>query len=478
MPLRTTAEYRASLQDARRVFFRGQRVDDVTTHPAMAEAVTHAAIDFEMAEQPEFRDLAVVGSGPDEYSRYFHLPTTADDLLKRSALIESATREGRTLVVLIKEIGTDALFGLHLATKAMDDAIGTSYLHRVQSFLDMCREKDLALAVAQTDVKGDRSRSPSDQSHPDYYVRIVERRPDGIVVSGAKVHTSVSVNSNELIVLPTRAMSERDADYAVAFAVTPDTPGVTLIASPHGTGPRDAFERPLSSGRKMFETLTVFENVFVPNERVFLAGEWQFAGPVAVDFVEFHRFTAISYKLPLVDLLVGSAFLLAQYNGLTRVSHIRDKLARLVAYAETLRALTHAAAAQCHMKAPGLAVPDPMLVNLAKLHFASGYHQAVSWAQDIAGGLLVTGPAAEDLKSPETRGYIEKYFGAGEVTAEARLRAMNVLADLTASDFGGYQEVLAVHAEGSIEAEKLTALRNYNSNETMAYAMRMAGIDE
>jgi 4-hydroxybutyryl-CoA dehydratase / vinylacetyl-CoA-Delta-isomerase len=273
-------------------------------------------------------------------------------------------------------------------------------------------------------------------------------------------------------------MSERDADYAVAFAVTPDTPGVTLIASPHGTGPRDAFERPLSSGRKMFETLTVFENVFVPNERVFLAGEWQFAGPVAVDFVEFHRFTAISYKLPLVDLLVGSAFLLAQYNGLTRVSHIRDKLARLVAYAETLRALTHAAAAQCHMKAPGLAVPDPMLVNLAKLHFASGYHQAVSWAQDIAGGLLVTGPAAEDLESPETRGYIERYFGAGEITAETRLRAMNVLADLTASDFGGYQEVLAVHAEGSIEAEKLTALRNYNSRKTMAYAMRMAGIDE
>jgi aromatic ring hydroxylase len=478
MPLRTSAQYRASLQDARRVFFRGQRVDDVTTHPATAEAVAHASIDFDMAEHPEHRALAVVGSGDNTYSRYFHLPTTSDDLSKRSALIEAATREGRTLVVLIKEIGSDALFGLHLATKKVDDGLGTSYLPRVQKFLESCRDQDLALAVAQTDVKGDRSRAPSDQAHPDYYVRIVERRSDGIVVSGAKVHTSVSVNANEIIVLPTRAMAERDADYAVAFAVKPDTQGVTLIASPHGTGPRDPFERPLSAGRKMFETLTVFDNVFIPNERVFLAGEWQFAGPVAVDFVEFHRFTAISYKLPLVDLLVGSAFLLAEYNGLTRVSHIRDKLARLVAYAETLRALTHAAAERCHMKEPGLAVPDPMLVNLAKLHFASGYHQAVSWAQDIAGGLLVTGPSAEDLESPETRGYIERYFGAGDVSAETRLRAMNVLADLTASDFGGYQEVLAVHAEGSIEAEKLTALRNYNSKETMAYAKRMAGITE
>ena len=118
----------------------------------------------------------------------------------------------------------------------MDDALGTSYLPRVQKFHAFCKEHDLALAVAQTDVKGDRSRAPSEQSHPDYYVRIVERRPDGIVVSGAKVHTSVSVNANELIILPTRAMGERDADYAVAFAVSTDTPGVTLIASPHGTG--------------------------------------------------------------------------------------------------------------------------------------------------------------------------------------------------------------------------------------------------
>lgn len=477
MSLRTPAEYRASLKDDRTVYFRGQRVPDVTTHPAMAEAVTHACIDYEMAENPAYRDLAVVGSGPSAYSRYYHLPVASEDLGKRSSLIEAATREGKTLVVLIKEIGTDALFGLHLTASAMDGRLGTDYLSRVKKFYERCRESDLALCVAQTDVKGDRSKGPSEQAHPDYYVRITERRPDGIIVNGAKVHTSVSVNANEIIVLPTRAMSEKDADYAVAFAVTPGTPGVKLIASPHGTGPREPFERPLSAGRKMFETLTVFENVFVPNERVFMAGEWQFAGQLAVEFVEFHRFTAISYKLPLVDLLVGSAFLLAEYNGLNRVSHIRDKLAKLVAYAETLRALTHAAAQRFHMKEPGLAVPDPMLVNLAKLHFAAGYHQAVSWAQDIAGGLLVTGPAAEDLESPETRQYIERYFGAGDVTAEARLRAMNVLGDLTASDFGGYQEVLAVHAEGSIEAEKLTALRNYDRNSAMAYAKQMAGIE-
>ncbi len=477
MALRTPEEYRASLRDGRRVFFRGERVADVTTHPALAEAVDHATIDYCMAEDPKYRELAVVGQGNEAYSRYFHIPRDGEDLLKRSRLIEAATREGRTLVVLIKEIGSDALFGLHVVAADVDTRLRTSYLSRVESFYRHCRDNDLAMAVAQTDVKGDRSRGPADQDHPDYYVRVAERRPDGIVVRGAKVHTSVSVNANELIVLPTRALGEHDADYAVAFAVPVDTPGLTLIASPHGTGPRDPFERPLSAGRKMFETLTVFDDVFVPSERVFLCGEWQAAGPLALGFVEFHRFTAISYKLPLVDLLVGSAFLLAEYNGLTRVGHVRDKLARLVAYAEMLRALTHAAAARCHIVEPGIAVPDPMLVNLAKLHFASGYHQAVAMAQDVAGGLLVTAPAAEDLSSPETAEYVKRYLGgANATTAEARLRAMNVLSDLTASDFGGYQEVLAVHAEGSIEAEKLTALRNYDPRSAMEYARRMAGI--
>ena len=160
------------------------------------------------------------------------------------------------------------------------------------------------------------------------------------MVRGCKAHTSVSTNANEIIVLPTRAMGEADADYAVAFAVPADAPGLTMIASPHGgsVAEKNAFEHPISARHKMMETLTVFEDVFVPQERVFLAGEWQFAGPLALTFVEFHRFTAVSYKLPLVDALVGTALLLAEYNGVARAGHVRDKLAWLIAYAEGLRA--------------------------------------------------------------------------------------------------------------------------------------------
>ena len=232
-------------------------------------------------------------------------------------MIEAATTLGGTLVVLIKEIGTDALFALHLVAHEMDSKKGTCYLDRVRGFYDYVRINDLAMAVAQTDVKGDRSKSPLEQEHPDYYLRVVGETPEGIVVRGAKVHTSVSINANELIVLPTRAMKQDESAYAVAFAIPMNTKGLKLIASPYGAHHDDsAFDAPLASRHRMMETLTVFDDVLVPHERVFLNGEWEFAGELAKTFVEFHRFTAISYKLPLVDALVGAALLMTHYNGL------------------------------------------------------------------------------------------------------------------------------------------------------------------
>ena len=123
---------------------------------------------------------------------------------------------------------------------------------------------------------------------------------------GAKVHTSVSTNTNEVIVLPTRAMRAEDKAYAVAFALPINTPGLKLLASPHGSSHKNDFEHPISARHKMMETLTVFDDVFVPKERVFLQGEIDFAGLLALTFVRFHRFTAVSYKFPLLELMAGA----------------------------------------------------------------------------------------------------------------------------------------------------------------------------
>lgn len=476
--MRTAQQYIDSLRDGRVVYHKGQRVEDVTTHPEMRLAIDHAAIDYEMAESDEYRALAVYEDDGKPYSRYYKLPRSSEDLLLRSRLIETATTLGGTLVVLIKEIGTDALFALHLVAQEMDKRLGSNYLDRIGRFYEYVRENDLAISVAQTDVKGDRSRGPLEQEHTDYYLRIVDETQEGIIVRGAKVHTSVSVNTNEMIVIPTRAMRAEESAYAVAFAVPLNTKGVKLIASSYGAHHDDsAFDSPLASRHRMMETLTVFDDVLVPHDRVFMKGEWQFAGHLARTFVEFHRFTAISYKLPLVDALVGAAILMAEYNGLEKAKHVQEKLSQLIAYSETLRALTRLAALDCESKQLGIAVPRTIIVNMAKLHFATNFHQMLAYVQDITGGLIVTGPSEADLNHGETGKYISRYLGGAKgVSSVDRLKAINLVKELTATDFAGYQAVLAIHAEGSIEAEKLAMVREHDSARCKSLVKQLAGI--
>ena len=465
MSLRSPAEFKEGLRDGREVYYRGERIEDVVSHHDLGIGVEHVALDFAMAEDPAHQDL-MTWQDPrlgEPVSRYFKVPSDAEDLLKRREMIELSTRLGDGVVLLIKEIGSDALFALDLVSSFIDKELGTEYRSRVRTFIEECKQKDLSLAVAQTDVKGDRSLLPSQQEHPDYYVHIVEERPDGIVVRGAKAHTTCGPYVDELVVLPTRAFKEDDSAYAVSFATPVNTPGVKLIASPFGSPPVSAFHHPVSSKHRMIDTLTIFDNVFIPNERIFLKGEWQFAGALANTFVEYHRYTAVSYKPPLCDLFIGAAALLAHYNGIGKASHVREKLTKLISYAETVRGLSLAAAHECTQRETGAVVPNVIYSNLAKFHFANGYHEAVSWVQDIAGGLVVTGPSEEDWLNPKTRPYVERFLGGSQgVRAEDRLRALNLVRDLTASAFGGYNELLAIHAEGSLETQKITILRDYD----------------
>ncbi len=479
MALRSADQYVESLRDDRTVFFKGQRVPDVTEHPVIARAIRHASVDFELAEDPEVRPLAVVEGPGGPSSRYFAEPRSVDDLTRRAELIETATSRCHTLVPLIKEIGSDALFALRRIGRRLDESRGdTERGGRIADYLAHCRDGDLAMSVAQTDVKGDRSLGPAGQSDPDAYLRVVETRPDGIVVRGAKVHTSCTPNTNELVVLPTRAMGPDDGAWAVSFAIPVATPGLVLVASSYGTDTGTAFEAPISSQRLMMETTTIFDDVFVPNERVFLNGESTMAGPLALAFVDYHRFTAIAYKLPLVDALVGAGALMADLNGVSRAGHVREKLTWLITYAETLRALVQSAAFRGHPDDAGVFVPDPLVVNIAKSHFAHGFHTALQHVQDLSGGLLVTAPGGADFDNPDTGELLRHYLGGRKgVDGEERIRAMHMVADLTTGEFGGYHAVLAIHAEGSLEAEKMLIQRSYDATRVVDYARRLAGLD-
>jgi 4-hydroxybutyryl-CoA dehydratase / vinylacetyl-CoA-Delta-isomerase len=471
MGLRTADQFLQGLRDSREVYYRGQRVKDVTEHPELGVAARHAAIDFQLTEDPKFRELATRREGNDEYSAYYHIPRNAQDLLDRSKLIETGTELGATLVLLVKEIGTDALFALMRVLARSGETQG---LERVTRFYRTCRDRDQALAVAQTDAKGDRSKRPSEQVDPDLHVRIVEKRSDGIIVRGAKVHTSCAPYVDELIVLPSRSMGPGDEPWSAAFAVPVATRGLRLYASDFLHGTDDSFTRPISTKHKMIETLTVFNDVFVPWERVFFHDRPDLAGSAALTFVEYHRLTAVSYKLPLLDALVGAGIAIAQANGIERAGHVRDKLTWLGGYAETVRGLVELAALRCEVQ-DGMARPHVFTTNLAKWTFARDFHKAIEIVQDLAGGLLVTGPSGADWDSREVRPVLEKYL-RGAWPTDRRLAMFNLISELTTRLYGGYQAVLAVHAEGSIEAEKMAMFRSYDPKRALGLAMRLAGL--
>lgn len=479
MGIRTAAEYLDGLRDNRVVYFRGQLVPDVTQNPDILTNARHGALDYELQFDPGHRDLAVVYDSEmgEEIPRYYAIPRTADDLLKRREIIESASRTANSVIPFLKDIGSDAIFTLATVTPMVDTAYGTNYAARVEAWRRHIAHHDLSIAGAVSDVKGDRGRRPSAQDDPDMYVHIVERRTDGIVVRGAKVHNSAAPVVDELVVVPTRAMSKEDADYAVAFAIPVATPGVKLIVRTERAS--DPYEYPISSRHFILESLTVFEDVFVPWDRVFLAGEWQFAGHIANDFGTWHRFTALSYKTPWAELALGAAVMVARANGVENASHVKRNLVEIAIYLQSMRAFGRAAAVDCVMNSTGIAVPNPMIVNLGKYFFASRYHEINRLIQEIAGGLVVTAPAVTDLRNPETGPLINKYLaGAPGWNGIDRMRAMKLVKDLTASEYGGLAQVAAIHAEGSLEAQRLSILRASDVEGLVDYAKRVSGVGQ
>lgn len=460
--LRTAEEYRAGLRDERKVVYQGRYIDDVSTFPEFDTAIEHSAHAYRIAQdEPE---LAVAHDDRGAYSAFYRIPRSPEDLVARGRLIESVCRRGAGTIVL-KEVGSDAVFGILRAAQGQGRVNAEAYWRHVV-------DHDVALAVAQSDVKGDRSKGPAGQADPDLYVRVVAEDAESITVRGAKVHTSFSANADELVVIPTRAMNPGDEAYAVAFAIPVDTPGVTLYVSPYLDAPRNGFEHPISSRHKMLESLTVFDDVRVPKSRVFLHGDVEAAGRIALAFVDYHRFTAVNYKLPLLDALVGAASLVAEANGISRAAHVRAKMTELITYAETVRGFADLSALRAVEGEGGVWLPDPLSTNMAKYHFAHGFHEAARTVIDLAGGLVATGPGGADWANPEVRAVLEKYF-VGAVPAEERLRAIHLVGDLTSGAWGGYQSVLATHAEGSLEAERMQILRSFDWSRPRAYAQEL-----
>lgn len=464
MSLRTAKEYLEGLDDSRAVYVRGESVN-VLQHPGFRIPLAHGANVYDFAQHPDTAELSTFLWEGERLNRHFQPLDSIASLRLRSRLIEEHTRRCRGTLNLTKAVGTDAIAGLSAVVPAIDEKHSTSYGARVDAFHRFCAVNDLSLAVAQTDVKGDRSLPPHQQHDPDMYVRIVSQSADGIIVRGAKAHTTMAPLVDEIIVLPTRSMAEADRDYAVSFAIPPATEGLHMICGPLPDSSASVFDRPVSSRNVEMETLTVFDDVFVPYDRVFLAREHEFAGQLALSFATFHRFTAISYKLPMAELLLGMALEITDSNGIGGSASVRDKLAELALYGQLLRACVIAAAEQGIAVNDTLVKPNPAFTSAGKLHFASLYHQTVKIVQDLAGGLAITAPWAADLHSGLTATWVKKYMAGGTgIDPVWRFRLFQLIRDVTASDFAGYNEVVTLHGEGSLRAQSLQLLASADTD--------------
>ncbi len=477
MALRTPQQYLESLKDGRVVYILGKKVEDVTKHPLLSITNNWVAMDYVMSNDPKYQDLLTdIDADGERVSFALQPQKTKEDLMRLREVVKLWARATFGKPPGAKFVAKDGLNAVTVVSRRVDKKHGTQYAVNVEAFRKHLQKNDLAFAMGLTDVKGNRALKPSAQvQHKDFYVRIVEEREDGIIVSGAKTHISQAASCNEILVAPCHAMTPEDKDYAVAFGIPLNTKGITMISSePEVHEGYDLFDHPITGSVYINDATVVFENVFVPKDRIFLKGEWEFAGEVAYMFANFHRLSAETYKAIELEMVTGAAMLMAEYNGIEKKSHIRDKLTWMVMYSEMIETLGLAAVEHCIQEPESDYVyPNPMTANICKFQFADNWHQATKYLQDISGGIVATAPSGKDFFSPEIGPLVEKYLaGKDGIPTEDRLRMVKLVKEISSA----YEDVLTIHAEGSLEAQKLSILMLADTERYTAAAKRAARI--
>ncbi|MCI0477646.1 MAG: hypothetical protein L0Y55_15480, partial [Anaerolineales bacterium] len=349
-------------------------------------------------------------------------------------------------------------------------------------YLQDVQTRDLVVDDAMTDPKGDRRLSPSQQADPDLFVHIVERKSDGIVVRGAKLHQTSALNSHEIIVMPTQSLAEPDKDYAVSFAIPADAPGVVMIVGRQPSDTRKLEDGQRDVGNREFgghEAVIVLDNVFVPWERVFMAGEFAFSGMLVERFAGYHRQSYGGCKTGVGDVLIGAAQSLAQYQGTDKASHVKDKIVEMIHLNETLYACGSACSTEGKPTASGTYLIDLLLANVCKLNVTRFPYEIARLAQDIAGGLLVTLPSEKDFANSEVGAYLEKYLrGVADYATADRCRMLRLLENLTLGPGAAAYLTESMHGAGSPQAQRIMLARLADLEEKTRLAKQLAGIAE
>ena len=460
--LMTASDYRESLRAYKpRVFINGSAVESVPDEPLLAPGINAIGITYDFAHVPEYLPVMTAreGTSGKTVNRMVHINENSTDLLSK---LEAVRLVCKVSGCAMRYLTHDALNGIFQATRRTDDAHNTDYSQRFLNYLHEVQERDLTLAVAMTDAKGDRSKRPGQQPNPDVYVHIKERRPDGIVIRGTKAIVTGAPYVHEFLVMPCRTHTKEDADFAVCCAVPVDAPGVTIVARPAGRPGEAAAKFSAKYGQST--GVVVFDDVFVPHDRVFLAGEYEEGGFLTTSYATHHRHSCIGARAGFGDLLIGAGAVMVEANGLDpdRHGHIREQMVDLITITESFFACGVAASVYCTEDPAGSVMPDTVFSNIGKLLLATKIYDMQRIAHYVSGGLIVALPGPDEDHNPETRASLTAVLGGrSDIPMEQRMEAARLIEDLTVSGQSGWYSVISLHGGGSPEAMKREIWRNY-----------------
>ena len=483
MALMTGEQYIESIRKLNmQVYMFGKKVESPVDDPILRPSLNSVRMTYDLAQMPEYQDLmtAVSPYTGERVNRFTHIHQSAEDLVKKVKMQRLLGQQ--TAACFQRCVGMDAFNAVFSTTYEVDQKYGTHYHENFLKFATYVQENDLTVDGAMTDPKGDRSKAPHQQEDPDLFLHIVERREDGIVVRGAKAHQTGALNSHEIIIMPTQSMKAEDADYAVSFAVPMDAEGIYMIIGRQSCDTRKREGSEMDVGNAEFggvEALVVFDDVFVPNERIFLCGEYDFAGMLVERFAGYHRQSYGGCKVGVGDVLIGAAALAADYNGCSKASHIKDKLIEMTHLNETLYCCGIACSAEGHPTESGNYLIDLLLANVCKQNVTRFPYEIVRLAEDIAGGLMVTAPSEADFRDPKLGPVIEKYLrGVPGVSTENRLRILRLIENLSLGTAAVGYRTESLHGAGSPQAQRIMIARQGNLEHKKALAKKIAHIQE
>ena len=481
MALMTGEQYIESIRKLNmQVYMFGKKVECPVDDPILRPSLNSVRMTYDLAQMPEYEDLmtAISPYTGQRVNRFTHIHQSTGDLIKKVKMQRLLGQ--KTAACFQRCVGMDAFNAVFSTTYETDQKYGTSYHENFKKFMTYVQDKDLTVDGAMTDVKGDRSKAPHAQDDPDLFLHVVERRPDGIVVRGAKAHQTGILNSHEVIVMPTISMGPDDKDYAVSFAVPVDSEGLYMIIGRQSCDTRKREGSEMDVGNAEFggvEALTVFDNVFVPNERIFLNGETEFAGMMVERFAGYHRQSYGGCKVGVGDVLIGAAAVAADYNGCAKASHIKDKLIEMTHLNETLYCCGIACSSQGTKTKAGNYLIDLLLANVCKQNVTRFPYEIARLAQDLAGGLMVTQPSEADYRNPALKPYIEKYLkGVASVPTEDRMRVLRLIENMTMGTAAVGYLPESMHGAGSPQAQRIMIARQSNLEMKKELAKKIARI--